>query len=51
MAFGDNGLISQGELARDMTSNSVVAEEESMNSLIVEYANLMAEDIESEEKK
>ena len=46
MAFGDNGLIKQAELAKDMTANSTVAEQEGMNSLMDEYANLLAEDSE-----
>ena len=49
MAFGENGLIRQAELARDMTANSTVAEVESMNSLMGEYANVMAEDEEIKE--
>ena len=49
MAFGENGLIQQAELARDMTANSTVAENEGMNSLMEEYANVMAEDEEIEE--
>ena len=44
MAFGDGGLIRQAEIARDMTANSTVSEEEAMNSLIGEYSNVMAED-------
>ena len=46
MAFGDNGLIKQAELAKDMTANSTIAEQEGMNSLMDEYANLLAEDSE-----
>ncbi len=46
MAFGDNGLIKQTELARDMAANSTIAEQEGMNSLMDEYANLLAEDSE-----
>ena len=46
MAFGDNGLIKQAELAKDMVANSTVAEQEGMNSLMDEYANLLAEDSE-----
>ena len=42
-AFGDNGLITQAELARDMAANSTTAEQEGMNSLMDEYANIMAE--------
>ena len=43
MAFGDNGLITQAELARDMAANSTIAEQEGMNSLMDEYANIMVE--------
>ena len=50
MAFGDGGLIRQAELARDMTANSTVAENEGMNSIMGEYANIMAEDGEIEEQ-
>ena len=46
MAFGDNGLIKQAEIAKDMAANSTVAEQEGMNSLMDEYANLLAEDSE-----
>ena len=46
MVLGDNGLIKQAELARDMAANSVTAEGESMNGLMQEYANVMAEDSE-----
>ena len=47
MAFGDNGLITQAELAKDMAANSVVAEQEGMNSVLSEYLNVMAEDSET----
>ena len=30
MAFGDNGLIKQAQLAKDMTANSVQTEQENM---------------------
>ena len=46
MAFGDNGLIKQAQLAKDMAANSVIAEQEGMNSLMGEFANVMAEDSE-----
>ena len=46
MAFGDNGLIKQAQKAKDMASNSTIAEQEGINSLMDEYANLMAEDSE-----
>ena len=44
MAFGENGLIRQAQKAKDMAANSVTAEQEGMNSLMDEYANLMEED-------
>lgn len=43
MVFGDNGLIKQAELARDMAANSTIAEQEGMNSLMDDYANMMEE--------
>ena len=46
MAFGDNGLIKQAQKAKDMAANSVIAEQEGMNSLMGEFANVMAEDSE-----
>ena len=46
MAFGNNGLITQAQLAKDMASNSTTAEGEDMNRLMQEYANVMAEDSE-----
>lgn len=46
MAFGENGLITQAKKAKDMTLNSVTAEQEGMNSVMSEYLNVMAEDSE-----
>ena len=46
MAFGDNGLITQAQRAKDMTANSIVAEQEGMNSVLSEYLNVMGEDSE-----
>lgn len=43
MAFGDNGLINQAELARDMAANSTQYETESMANLTA-YMNEMMED-------
>ena len=40
--FGENGIIRQAELARDLASNSTIAEAEDMNSLMDEYANIMS---------
>ena len=47
MAFGDNGLIKQAQLAKDLTVNSTVAEQEGMNKVMDEYANLLVEDSET----
>ena len=41
MAFGDNGLITQAQKAKDMATNSVIAEQEGMNSLMGEFDNLI----------
>ena len=46
MAFGENGLITQAKKAKDMTLNSVTAEQEGINSVMSEYLNVMAEDSE-----
>ncbi len=46
MAFGDNGLITQAQKAKDMTANSIAAEQEGMNSVLSEYLNVMADDSE-----
>ena len=39
-AFGNNGLITQAEKARDMASNATIAEEEAMNSMMDEISNI-----------
>ena len=44
MAFGDNGLIKQAQLAKDMAENSTMSEQEDMDNLSKEYANLIAEE-------
>ena len=49
MAFGDNGLITQAQKAKDMTANSIAAEQEEMNSLLDEYSNIMNGENEIEE--
>ena len=46
MAFGDNGLIKQAQLAKDMVANSTLAEQEGMNSVMSEYLNTMGEESE-----
>ena len=47
MAFGDNGLIKQAQKAKDMAANSVIAEQEGMNSLMGEFANTMGNEIDN----
>ena len=46
MAFGDNGLIKQAELARDMAANSTRHETESMANLTAYLNEVMNEDAE-----
>ena len=45
MAFGDNGLIKQAELARDLASNSTTYEEESMANLTAYMNEMMGEEV------
>ena len=40
--FGENGIIKKAELARDLATNSTIKENEDMNSLMDEYANIMS---------
>ena len=47
MAFGDNGLIKQAELARDMAANSTKHETESMANLTAYMNEMMNEDIDN----
>ena len=42
VVLGEGGLIQQSKIAKEMTLNSTIAEEESMNTLMAEYANIMA---------
>ena len=44
MAFGDNGLIRQAELAKDLTTNSTKYEEESTANLVAYLNEVMGED-------
>ena len=46
MAFGDNGLITKAQLAKDLATNSTTAEQEGISSVMSEYLNIMAEDSE-----
>ena len=41
---GDNGLIKQAEKTKDIATNSIAKENEDMNRLEQEYANMMGED-------
>ena len=41
--LGENGIIKKAQLAKDMQANSVAAEGEAMDTLLEEYANMMAE--------
>ncbi len=45
-ALGDNGLITQAQLTKNMFSNSMTLEQENINELVQEYANIMEEDSE-----
>ena len=47
--LGDNGLIKQAQKAKDIAENSITKENEDMNLLLEEYANMMAEDNEPTE--
>ena len=46
MAFGENGLVKYAEEARDKTANATTAEAEGINSMVDQFANVMAEDSE-----
>ena len=41
---GDNGLVKQAQLAKDLSSNTTESEFYGMNSLFDEYVNMMSED-------
>ena len=47
MAFGDNGLVKYAEEARDKTANSTIAEAEGINSMVDQFANVLADDSEN----
>ena len=42
--LGDSGLLKQAQKAKDMTTNAVKTEEDEMNEVLAEFANLMEED-------
>ena len=43
-AFGEGGLIEKAQQAKNLTEESTISEQEKLNSLMDEYANMMAED-------
>lgn len=43
VAFGEGGLIQRAQQAKNLTEQAVLEEQESLNSLMDEYANIMAE--------
>ena len=47
MAFGENGLVKYAEEARDKTANSTIAEAEGINSMVDQFANVLADDSEN----
>ena len=48
MAFGEGGIIEKAQQAKNLTEQAVEDEQESLNSLMKEYANIMVEDGENE---
>lgn len=42
--MGDNGLIEQAKITKNITEKSIEDEAEKLNKLSQEYANLMSED-------
>ena len=42
--FGDSGLIKRAQEAKEMTANSIMAEQEEMNKLLEEYDKIMNKD-------
>lgn len=40
---GENGIIRKAQNAKEWYNNGVISDEESMNTLIAEYENMMAE--------
>ena len=44
VAFGEGGLIEKAQQAKNLTEESTISEQEKLNSLMDEYANMMAED-------
>ena len=44
VAFGEGGLIERAQQAKNLTEQATQSEQEALNSLMREYANIMAED-------
>lgn len=41
LTLGDNGLLKQAQLAKELTENSILSDNKSMNELLHEYQNIM----------
>ena len=48
-AFGEGGIIKKAQQAKELTENAAYQEQEKLNSLVDEYANIMAQDSEIQE--
>ena len=44
VAFGDGGLIQRAQQAKNLTEEATLKEQETLNEVMSEYANIMAED-------
>ena len=51
VVLGEGGLIDRAQLAKDMTEQAALEEQQGLNSLMSEYANIMAEDQTPPEEK
>ena len=49
VAFGDGGLIQRAQQAKNLTEEATLKEQETLNEVMSEYANIMAEDSEIQE--
>ena len=43
-AFGEDGLIARTQQAKELTEQATLEEQESLNSLMEQYANIMADE-------
>ena len=50
LAYKENGIIKKAKYSKELYGNSVVAEEESMNKLLAEFANAIAEEEDDEDE-